>query len=93
LHKTLAAATHNQFVIRVFGLITDVRERAEWGLLKKRSLTASRREAYQREHRALAEAIRNRDAATASKAIVAHLMHVQRNLFERQESRSEDAVS
>jgi DNA-binding FadR family transcriptional regulator len=93
LHRALAAATHNHFVISVFNLMNDARERAEWGLLKKRSLTTARREAYQREHRALVEAIRNRDAATVRKSIVAHLMHVQRNLFNQQENKPDDTLS
>jgi DNA-binding FadR family transcriptional regulator len=81
LHKAIAAATHNNFVIGVFNLINDVRERSEWGLLKKKSLTAERRNAYQREHRALVAAFRERDAATAREAIAAHLTHVRQSLF------------
>jgi DNA-binding FadR family transcriptional regulator len=85
LHKTLADATHNNFVSGVLNLINQVRERAEWGLLKKKSLTAERRQAYQREHRALVSALRDRDATAAKKAIVAHLIHVRQNLFNPQE--------
>lgn len=81
LHKTVADATHNNFVIGVVKLINDVRERAEWGLLKKESLTAERRHAYQLEHRALVSALKQRDAARAKKAIVDHLVHVRQNLF------------
>jgi DNA-binding FadR family transcriptional regulator len=85
LHKTLADATHNNFIIGVLNLINQVRERAEWGLLKKKSLTIERRHAYQREHRALVSALRDRDATAAKKAIVAHLIHVRQNLFNPQE--------
>lgn len=82
LHRAIANATHNDFVIGVFNMINEVRERAEWGLLKKKSLTAERRKAYQLEHRVLVAALRERDAAAARKAIVAHLSHVQQNLFQ-----------
>lgn len=82
LHRAIANATHNDFVIGVFNMINEVRERAEWGLLKKKSLTAERRKAYQQEHRVLVAALRERDAAAARKAIAAHLSHVQQNLFQ-----------
>jgi DNA-binding FadR family transcriptional regulator len=82
LHRSLAEATHNSIVLTVFNLMSEERERAEWGQLKRQSLTPERRLAYQQEHRTLVEALRQRDAALARKAIVAHLVHVQRNLFE-----------
>ena len=85
LHKTIADATHNNFVIGVLNLINEVRERAEWGLLKKKSLSAERRHAYQREHRVLVCALKERDAAMAKQAIVAHLIHVRKNLFTPQD--------
>jgi len=82
LHRALAVATHNTFVLTVFNLMNEVRERAEWGQLKKKSLTPERRKAYEREHRALVSALRERDAALARKAIVEHLAHVRHNLFQ-----------
>ncbi|MDB5822814.1 MAG: deoR-like helix-turn-helix domain protein [Herminiimonas sp.] len=81
LHRAIASATHNDFVIGVFNMINEVRERAEWGLLKKKSLTTERRKAYEQEHRALVAALRERDATAARKAMVSHLLHVQQNLF------------
>jgi DNA-binding FadR family transcriptional regulator len=89
LHRTIAAATHNDFVIGVFNMINEVRERAEWGLLKKKSLTAERRKAYEQEHRLLIAALRDRDATAAKRAIVAHLTHVQQNLFQPDPSQQE----
>ena len=82
LHRSLAEATHNSIVLTVFRLMSEERERAEWGQLKRQSLTPERRLAYQHEHRALVDALRQRDAGLARKAIHAHLAHVQRNLFE-----------
>ena len=82
LHRTLAEATHNSIVLTVFNLMSEERERAEWGQLKRQSLTPERRLAYQQEHRTLVDALRQRDAALARKAIHAHLAHVQRNLFD-----------
>ena len=82
LHRSLAEATHNSIVLTVFRLMNEERERAEWGQLKRQSLTPERRRAYEIEHRTLVGALRERNAPLARKAIQAHLAHVQRNLFE-----------
>jgi DNA-binding FadR family transcriptional regulator len=81
LHEVIAEAAHNSFVLNVFKLINEVRAQGEWGLLKKRSVTAQRRAAYQREHREIVNALRQRDGAAARKATLAHLVEVRRNLL------------
>jgi DNA-binding FadR family transcriptional regulator len=81
-HQKIADATHNNFVISVFKLMLRVRERSEWGLLKKKSMTSQRRAAYQHEHRALLDALRERDAGTARNLIVTHLLNVRSNMFD-----------
>lgn len=81
-HQRVANATHNSIVISVFELMTKVRDGAEWGVLKKKSVTPERRRAYQSEHRALVNALKLRDAEAAKQAMLAHLMHVRRNLFD-----------
>jgi DNA-binding FadR family transcriptional regulator len=80
-HRTLAAATHNGFVGRVFALISKVRDEGEWGLLKQRSAMPERRAEYQREHWAILAALRRRDGGAAREALVDHLVHVRRNMF------------
>jgi DNA-binding FadR family transcriptional regulator len=81
-HQAVADATHNKFVISVFEMISTVRERGEWGLLKLKNLTPERRVVFQREHRALLEALQNRDTETATRSMLSHLTNVRRNLFE-----------
>ena len=81
LHQAIAAATHNSFVARVFDLITAVRRQAEWGKLKDRIVTPERRQAYQRQHELIVEALRRRDAEQARAAMLAHLRYARRNLF------------
>lgn len=81
LHQALATATHNRFVIRVLDLVTAIRHQAEWGRLKDRIVTPERRLKYQEEHRAIVEALKQRDAERARNAILAHLQHARRNLF------------
>ncbi len=81
LHERIAQAAHNAFVANVFNLMNQARAQGEWGMLKKRSLTPERRLAYQREHRALVQAIKNRDPALARELATEHLLHVRRNLL------------
>jgi DNA-binding FadR family transcriptional regulator len=80
-HQRVASATHNHFIVSMFDLMNQVRERGEWGVLKKKSVTAERRQAYQMEHRALVKALKQRDADAARQAMRKHLAHVRRNLF------------
>ncbi len=81
LHEVIAESAHNSFVGQVFRLMNQARAQGEWGMLKRRSVTPERRDAYQREHRALVAALRERDLASALAHTRAHLQHVQRNLL------------
>jgi len=81
LHELLACATHNLFIEKVFALMTAARSQDSWGVLKRRSLTPERRLAYQREHRALVEALKDRDANRAMDLVRRHLVHVRENLL------------
>jgi DNA-binding FadR family transcriptional regulator len=80
LHEVIAEAAHNGFMLNVFRLMNQVRSRAEWGLLKKRSVTPERRAGYEKEHRNIVQALRERDAQTAKEATRVHLAHVRRNM-------------
>lgn len=81
LHQAIADATHNNFTRNMFYLMNSVREQGDWGMLKKRSVTAERRAVYQDEHRALVQALKKRDIETAKEIMESHLARVQRNLF------------
>ena len=80
-HEAIAEAAHNNFVLNVFRLINQVRSAGEWGMLKKRSVTPERRLEYQTEHRALAEALKQRDQVRAKELTLKHLLHVRSNLL------------
>jgi DNA-binding FadR family transcriptional regulator len=82
LHQALATATHNRFVARILDMVAAVREQSEWGKLKDRIVTPDRRLQYQQEHRAIVSSLKARDAERARDAIVAHLQHARRNLFD-----------
>ncbi|GAA5235536.1 FadR family transcriptional regulator [Verticiella sediminum] len=81
LHEAIAAAAHNPLIENVFSLMNHARSHASWGVLKRRSLTDERRKAYQREHRALVDALCERDAMRATETARTHLLHVRRNLL------------
>ena len=81
LHKALAVATHNGFFVHILELTQRVRDQGEWGRLKAKSLTGPRRAQYEQQHRALVEALRDRDEAGAQRVLVQHLDQIQRNLF------------
>lgn len=83
LHEALAVATHNGFFRQILAFATQVREQGEWGRLKQRSLTPERRAKYEEQHRALVEALKDRDEATARQLMEQHLQQIQKNLFSR----------
>lgn len=80
-HEVIAQATHNSIITNVFRMLNEARSRGEWGTLKKRSFTDERRQMYQRQHRALLKALRERDPQEARGAAEQHLMTVRRNLL------------
>src|SRR5476651_423673 len=81
LHRTFAMATHNSFFLKVLELTNRVREQGEWGRLKRHSLTPERRKEYEAQHRAIVEALRDRDAEQAGQVLTGHLRQIQHNLF------------
>ncbi|MEX3898366.1 MULTISPECIES: FadR/GntR family transcriptional regulator [unclassified Paraburkholderia] len=83
LHRALAVATHNTFFLRVLELTNEVREQGEWGRLKRLSLTPERRSQYEAQHRAIVDALRDRDAEMACELLTNHLRQIRENLFGR----------
>ncbi|KWA30748.1 GntR family transcriptional regulator [Burkholderia multivorans] len=82
LHRALAVSTHNTFFIRILSLVTQIRDKGEWGRLKYRSLTRERRGQYERQHRELVDALRNRDVERATSLLHNHLREVAIDLFD-----------
>ncbi|UYO95443.1 FadR/GntR family transcriptional regulator [Pollutimonas sp. M17] len=82
LHKSFAQATNNSFFLHILDLTNRVREQGEWGRLKRNSLTTERRRQYERQHRGIVEALKDRDAARARALLLEHLEQIQQNLFQ-----------
>ena len=81
LHEVIANAAHNAFIASVFRLMNEARAEAQWGMLKRQSATPERRLSYQKEHRALVTALKQRDAVQARALSMAHLVHVRSNML------------
>ena len=81
LHRALAVASKNQYLIGIVEGMHRIRRSGEWGALRRRGLTDDRRRAYHREHEEIVEALCARDAERARLAIVEHLSHVRSNLL------------
>ena len=81
LHQAVADATHNTFIKDVFHLMHKVREQGEWGSLKMKSLAPERRQAYEQEHRALVNALKDRDEERARLLMMEHLVRIRHNLL------------
>ena len=81
LHQAIAEATHNRLIVGLYTAITRARDQADWGELKRRSLTPERRDHYREEHRRIVAALRARDAQGAETALLDHLRRVRQNLL------------
>jgi DNA-binding FadR family transcriptional regulator len=80
-HFAMAEATHNPLMVQIYRQINHVRGHAQWQAIKDKVLTPARIEAYNREHRALFEAIRSRDADEALAIVSAHLQSARSDLL------------
>jgi DNA-binding FadR family transcriptional regulator len=81
LHLAVFRATKNQLLVDYCEAINSARHQPHWHRLKQKSLTDGRRSQYDREHSALVDAIKQRDAEKARRLIHQHLSHVRDSLL------------
>ena len=72
-HLLIARASRNPLLINVYSQINKVRLHAQWDVMKEQILTPDVIREYHRQHRAIYEAIDQRDAARAQALISEHL--------------------
>lgn len=72
-HLRLAECSRNPLMVWLYTHLNEVRGRAQWAAVKGRILTRRRMNAYNRQHRAVFEALEHRDAAAAGRLMTAHL--------------------
>ena len=80
-HHAIVAASRNQLLVAMYGIVERARKGEIWGSLKLRNDSRERRGAYQAEHVRLLDALIARDAEEAAAATERHLEHVQANLL------------
>ncbi len=80
-HQLLADATHNPLMASVYRHVNHVRGHAQWNAMKDKVLTPERIDSYNRQHRALYQALRTRDGEAASRQITMHLDDARRDLL------------
>lgn len=80
LHRALIRAAHNPLMESMYLLVEEARQGETWGDLKRRSDSEERRIIYRLQHRAIADALRNRDGRGARGAMQLHLDTVEANL-------------
>lgn len=81
LHRTLAQCTKNNGLVALMDSINAQRNQPAWINLKKRTLTQGVRQTYQRQHRAIVDAVKKRDRKLTQESIRKHLLEVRRNLL------------
>jgi DNA-binding FadR family transcriptional regulator len=81
LHDAIAVATHNQAAIAMSRSLAKVRQQAQWGILKERSMTPERKAKLHAEHQAIVTALNNRDHSQAHSMLRTHLLHVRSYMF------------
>jgi DNA-binding FadR family transcriptional regulator len=81
IHLSVFVAAKNEVLVNYCQAISEARNQRQWFELKKRSLTAGRREAYDRQHRAIVTALVERNADAAADAMRLHLRTVQENIL------------
>jgi DNA-binding FadR family transcriptional regulator len=79
-HMGLANATHNPLAVWIYRQINEVRRHTQWSKVKDKVLTPARIADYNRQHRALFEAVAARDGEAALELINRHLAEARRDL-------------
>lgn len=90
LHFRIAEAAKNSVLCSLLERINRLRQQPTWGRLREASLTRELQQRYSAQHRRIVEAIAERDAHEARRAMRRHLLTVQANLLERPEDLADE---
>lgn len=80
-HFLLAEITRNPLLIWMMQKVADVRNHSQWAQMRSLTLTAPMIEGYNREHRAIMDAIRAREPERAAQAMKNHLAAARDSLM------------
>lgn len=80
-HLELARCSRNPLMVRMYQQVNMVRFHAQWDRMKKLILSAEKIAIYNRQHRAIYEALRQRDVQNAVDQITRHLELARQDLI------------
>lgn len=80
-HLLMAECTRNPLMVWLYQQINDVRSHTQWHRMKNAILSPQRIANYNKQHRALFEALRSHDVEAAVAAIEAHLDKARQHLI------------
>ena len=80
-HLLIAEGTHNPLMAFIYWRVNQIRAHAQWSAMKNKILTPRRIAEYNRQHRAVYEAICARDVERAVAEITRHMIEVRRDLL------------
>lgn len=81
LHRGIASAAHNALLLQLFDTMNAARDLPVWGSIKRRTATPERRRGYETSHRAVVDALTDRDPDLARTVMRTHLLDVRANLL------------
>lgn len=91
LHQAIAIAAHNSLLVRVMDVTSDLRKSKDWDRLQRSTMNEGRKRNVAVRHRAIVEAITDRDPKRATMAMRDHLIGVELILRDAAEDLMEDA--
>ena len=80
-HRLLAAATHNRLIISLYDAFSAARQKAAWNRLKQQTVNQNLWRDFQKQHRAIADALKHGDRDAASRAARDHIMQARANML------------
>jgi DNA-binding FadR family transcriptional regulator len=83
LHQRLFAATRNELLVGIHGILQVIRSRNPWIELKRKSFSENRRLHYCDQHADLVATLERRDADGAAAAMQGHIEAIEVALFGR----------
>jgi DNA-binding FadR family transcriptional regulator len=79
-HLQLARCSRNPLILRLYQQINTVRSHAQWEQMKQIILTADKMKIYNQQHRAIVEALNQRDGQAVVELITRHLEQARQDL-------------
>ncbi|NNK93982.1 MAG: FadR family transcriptional regulator, partial [Desulfobacterales bacterium] len=76
-HETLVIATGNSLIISIYAGISKMRMSDDWCLKKQEWVIPENWDAFNKQHTAIVNGVRDRDAVQAEKAMYDHLISVK----------------